>query len=300
MNDSLSVVPTQSWPAAVDLLVSQLPEESRPSQKAIILAELDSDASLAAGLLAHFHEDEPNAVCWLQHQPGRTANFWPPVQENPQEPAILGAMVAKALDLARALKVRLVQSLLPTDAGVEAEMLRQAGFSHVADLLYLVSVAERFPSSMLHTELSFVPLVETDRRRMERIVELTYIGSCDCPTLDGVRSIDDVLEGYRTVGRLRPELWLIARLHNADVGCILLADHAPERVWEIVYMGVVPEARGRGLGLEITRYAQSLAARENVERLVLAVDAANEPAIAMYAAAGFVGWDRRSVFVRLT
>jgi hypothetical protein len=33
--------------------------------------------------------------------------------------------------------------------------------------------------------------------------------------------------------------------------------------------------------------------------LVLAVDAANEPAIATYAAAGFAGWDRRSVFVRI-
>jgi hypothetical protein len=32
---------------------------------------------------------------------------------------------------------------------------------------------------------------------------------------------------------------------------------------------------------------------------VLAVDASNEPALAMYAAAGFASWDRRSVFVRI-
>ena len=35
------------------------------------------------------------------------------------------------------------------------------------------------------------------------------------------------------------------------------------------------------------------------KRLVLAVDAANEPALRMYAAAGFQAWDRRSVFVRV-
>ena len=64
-------------------------------------------------------------------------------------------------------------------------------------------------------------------------------------------------------------------------------------------MGVAPEARGQGIGLEITRQAQWLAAREHAERLVLAVDAANQPAIDVYAAAGFTGWDRRSVFVHM-
>jgi hypothetical protein len=31
----------------------------------------------------------------------------------------------------------------------------------------------------------------------------------------------------------------------------------------------------------------------------LAVDAANEPAIRMYAAAGFQAWDRRSVYLKM-
>ena len=35
------------------------------------------------------------------------------------------------------------------------------------------------------------------------------------------------------------------------------------------------------------------------QRLVLAVDAANEPALRTYAAAGFQAWDRRSVFIRV-
>ncbi|MEX2142693.1 MAG: GNAT family N-acetyltransferase [Pirellulales bacterium] len=297
MSDLLTVVPPQRWSEAMDLLVSQLPAEIRTRQKATIGAALSSDPLLAAGLLGHFRDDALHTVCWLQGQPGRTANLWPPVQATPEEPAIAVALVTKALDVARSQDAALVQSLLPTDAGVEADTLRRAGFSHVADLLYLVSLAAQFPSSVPTTKLNLVPLVEADHRRLERIVERTYAGSCDCPALDGVRSIDDVLAGYRAAGRFRPELWFIARLHNEDVGCMLLADHAREPVWELIYMGVVPEARGRGLGLEMTRNAQWLAACERVERVVLAVDAANEPAIAMYAAAGFVSWDRRSVFV---
>ena len=38
--------------------------------------------------------------------------------------------------------------------------------------------------------------------------------------------------------------------------------------------------------------------RADVERIVLAVDAANEPALRMYRTAGFESWDQRSVYVR--
>ena len=38
---------------------------------------------------------------------------------------------------------------------------------------------------------------------------------------------------------------------------------------------------------------------ERVPRLVLAVDVRNEPALATYAAAGFINWDRRSVFLKV-
>ena len=43
----------------------------------------------------------------------------------------------------------------------------------------------------------------------------------------------------------------------------------------------------------------ALAGRANRGRLVLAVDAANVPAVAMYRAAGFQVWDRRRAFFRL-
>ena len=44
---------------------------------------------------------------------------------------------------------------------------------------------------------------------------------------------------------------------------------------ELIYLGVVPEARGRGLGIQLVRAAQRLAGADGCERLVTAVDAAN-------------------------
>jgi GNAT superfamily N-acetyltransferase len=64
-------------------------------------------------------------------------------------------------------------------------------------------------------------------------------------------------------------------------------------------MGVLPAARGHGWGAGIVRYAQWLAGQAARGRLVLAVDAANAPALRMYAAAGFRQWDQTSVFLRI-
>jgi ribosomal protein S18 acetylase RimI-like enzyme len=129
-------------------------------------------------------------------------------------------------------------------------------------------------------------------------LEQTYEGTLDCPALNGVRRLEDVVEGYRATGSFRTENWLIARESGRDIGVLLLTDHPSARHWELMYMGVVSAARGRELGRQITRHALWLARCADVERVVLAVDAANRPALAMYERAGFAAWDRRSVFVR--
>jgi RimJ/RimL family protein N-acetyltransferase len=91
-------------------------------------------------------------------------------------------------------------------------------------------------------------------------------------------------------------LWWIVQSKNRDVGCVLVAEHTPQ-LWELVYLGIEPAMRGQGLGLEATRAVQHIALKHGVERLVLAVDSANNPAIDLYAKAGFLAWDRQSVFV---
>ena len=82
-----------------------------------------------------------------------------------------------------------------------------------------------------------------------------------------------------------------------DIGCLVLADDAQHQQFELAYLGVVPEERGRGYGLLLARQAQWIARGAGRKRVVVAVDANNQPALNAYAAAGFVGWDHRSVFI---
>jgi ribosomal protein S18 acetylase RimI-like enzyme len=137
------------------------------------------------------------------------------------------------------------------------------------------------------------------KSRLAELIERTYEGTQDCPVLNGVRTTDDVVAGYRAVGEFRPENWLIASDRERDVACLLLADHPAFDQLELVYLGVIPQARGSGLGYVLTRHAQWMARQAGRGKLVLAVDADNAPALRLYAQAGFQSWDRRSVLVAL-
>ena len=47
-----------------------------------------------------------------------------------------------------------------------------------------------------------------------------------------------------------------------EIGCLILTDYPEHSTWELIYLGVVPAARGQGWGLEIVRHARWLARGE--------------------------------------
>jgi ribosomal protein S18 acetylase RimI-like enzyme len=260
--------------------------------------------------LARLRAETPPAALWVAYRgielvgairssapAGRAATVSRP-KARPGEPeATARALVEHAVRALEAQGVQLVQAVVESDRRSDIDRFVACGFRHVADLLYLVSSAAAFPDAPPANELAFVAYDTAGPARLARVVERTYEGSLDCPALEGARDVNDVLAGYRASGPFDPGRWLLVRQGGEDVGCLLLADDLPGEQWELVYMGVVPEARGRGLGLAMARHAQWMARCAQRKRLVLAVDEANLPAKRAYAAAGFVSWDARSVLV---
>lgn len=207
-------------------------------------------------------------------------------------------LIAHAIAAADANNAILVQALIDPEDKPAVAAIAAEGFHHAADLLYLVWRCELPVANGTNDDLAWIAYRPEFHHRLAAVVERTYVDSRDCPQLDGVRAIDDVLAGYRATGDFAPDRWLIAVQDGEDVGCLLLADHAADDQWELVYLGVTPEVRGRGLGLAITRHAQRLTASAGRSRLVLAVDAANAPALEIYAAAGFEPCVRRAIYLR--
>ncbi len=298
-NSTICIAPPEHRAEALGLVFRGLEERSRAALVKALLSEAQRGRLSLDGLLESRRGNRLRGAVWAQLQPGGTVSIWPP-EVWPDQPAVLlDELLAASVDLSVTWPVRLMQALLETDTGDQADRFRAAGFTHLTDLLYLVSDAKVFPESSPADELKFDIYEPSDHERLAQLVKRTYERTKDCASLNGIRDVDDVLSGYWAIGEFAPERWLIAKHRGRDVGCVLLADHPLADQWELLYMGVTPEARGRGWGLDLTRHAQWLARQAERRRIVLAVDAANDPAIAVYAAAGFASFDRRSVFLRV-
>ena len=89
----------------------------------------------------------------------------------------------------------------------------------------------------------------------------------------------------------------LALADGRPVGVLMLM-RSPETLdWEISYVGVVPEARRRGIGRELVLKALSEARTAGAPYLTLSVDARNHRARELYRVLGFEAYDRREVFL---
>jgi ribosomal protein S18 acetylase RimI-like enzyme len=105
----------------------------------------------------------------------------------------------------------------------------------------------------------------------------------DCPALAGQRDIEDVVAGHRAAGEFRPELWFLLMGEGEEaLGVALVAPAPPTDATELVYLGLTPAARGRGLGDVLMRQALHATHAHGLSRLTLAVDAGNGPALKLY------------------
>ncbi|HYO25206.1 MAG TPA: GNAT family N-acetyltransferase [Lacipirellulaceae bacterium] len=276
------------------------------SQQDGLRLAIDSSGEAAwAGLIVDDPAD-PQAAVWVQATPGNTAVVWPPLPAAPAAAALLRA----AAEFVDGASIALAQIIVANDDGYPSEIFAEAGFPKLANLRYLYAdTSARGDRPFLldrawmapSAPLEFHPHGGADAA-LQPLIERTYIGSQDCPALDAARTVADVVAGYRCQGEHMPQHWYVVTTKEPQrrhVGVLLLADHPSANNWELVYMGVVPEERGRRHGESIVRFALDAAGRAGAQRVVLAVDAANGPALEMYRRAGFSEWDQRTVYARL-
>ena len=235
---------------------------------------------------------------WANSAAPSCATVWPPQLiegEGEQSAALLlDALAAKLVEHG----ISLAQSHLSSDDQRGAARLAGVGFDQIAEIEYLACSSSVYPNTPPVGPLTFEPFRPQLRQRLADVIERTYEETMDCPALNGLRETLEVLDGYEQTGVFDPERWLFVQRKEDDVGCLLLADFPEQSQFELVYMGLVPGVRGRGWGMQVVRQSQWLARQQRRDRIVLAVDAKNKPAVDVYLSAGFVAWDRRLVFLR--
>ncbi len=251
----------------------------------------------ADGLVVACRGEAVVGAVWSQMLSPLAAEIWRP-QLVPAEPASTANELLQAAIGERARQgARLIHLLLKPDEAAASPWIEQAGFKLLAELKYLLCPKTAFPKLVPGSSFQFELVDQSSRDRLVAIVEQTYRQTLDIPEYSTERPAADVLEGYHSGGD-ESDAWYIANDAGRPIGCLLLTDQPADEQFELTYMGLVPEARGRGLGWELVQHAQWLARQAGKERIVLAVDCENWPALRIYERAGFVRWEERSVWLK--
>lgn len=301
MSDTTPIVISRAAPseqaAALHQVLASVPEPLRDEQVAAIIAGEAGQPEALAGLLVARRGAQTVGAIWAQPLAGSGASVWPPrtIDNEPRETLV--ALLNAAIEFLTAAPINMAQVLLPAADRALADVLTAAHFELVADLIYLVALPSAAPADEIGT-LEYLSVAAASYERLTATLARTYEQSLDCPGLNGRRAPQEVLDEYRHIGQYDPARWLLVQHQANDIGCLILNTHDQGATWELVYMGLVPEARGHGWGRLVVQHAQQLAAAAGAEKLLLAVDRANVPAVNMYESCGFVGWDERAAYVR--
>jgi ribosomal protein S18 acetylase RimI-like enzyme len=251
------------------------------------------------GLLVARQGGQLRGAIWARVSAGRIASVWPPRVCGGASEETTGQLCEALNRYLQEQNVLLAQAIVDRSDKEGAGRLEADGYHVSTDLLYLACIRDRFPVDEPPSRLEFEVYCPSQRHRLSNLVNQTYAGTYDFPELNEICDAEDVLAAYRETGAHDPNDWFIVRERGRDVGCLLLTDHPHDKQFELLYMGLVPEARGRCRGIDVTRYALWRTGQAGRQQIVLGVDAANEPAIRMYKRAGFAQWDRQHVLLKL-
>jgi ribosomal protein S18 acetylase RimI-like enzyme len=210
-------------------------------------------------------------------------------------------MVVRVAEFCRERSVQLAQVLLDPGDASNRRLFESAGFRWLSQLIYLqrsLGRAPSLPAPALPVGFAWETYSAGGHERFAQTIQSSYQNSLDCPALNGLRSMTDVMAGHQAAGEFDPAWWLLLREHEALRAVLLLARSPHSEMAELVYLGLVPEARGRGIGGVLMRQALHLAARGGCARLSLAVDAQNTPALKLYYRHGLQRLCARDAMIR--
>jgi len=135
-------------------------------------------------------------------------------------------------------------------------------------------------------------------RGVSQALVASYEGTQDCPELCGLRETADVLASHRSTGVWDPASWWLVLDRGVPRGVALFA-HCPEvRSVELVYIGLGPSLRGRGIGRRLLELGLARACTLDADEMTCAVDRRNAPAMRLYETMGFAPFAQRVALVR--
>jgi ribosomal protein S18 acetylase RimI-like enzyme len=290
----------EEWPDAFRLVFRHVAgnEQQRCVSNALMLLERAELTSEGIFVLRELGRVVGALACLPL--PGATALVWPPgCTDGPDQAAHEDRLLGHAAQWLRSRGAKLAQALVPPEAVDGAEALRRNGFVHVTHLWYLRhNLQLPLHGLAAPARLDFVTAADDPAVFAETMVR-SYAQTLDCPEINDVRTVSEILAGHRSQGVHDPSRWWLARLAGRPLA-VALATLIPDTgEWDVSYIGVVPKARRRGFGREVMLKVLCEARATGAPGVTLSVDGRNVPAQVLYRNLGFEVFDRREVFLAI-
>lgn len=285
---SLRRVDRDGWREAVGLLFTGRPDPVGRTVNDFLGFMVGQGLSLE-NLWAAYRGDVPVAAALIVLGAGRTAMiFVSPILDRVNVP-VMGRLIALACQEQDRERVRIVQALLDPGQGGEVQALTAGGFVQVACLRYMQRGLDAAGmSGPVEPPGEVVTWSEGRRALFAQAILGSYEQTLDCPGLLGLREIDDIIASHMAAGAFTPDLWFVFKIDNQPAS-VMLINRVPGRdAVELVYLGIGPAWRRRGLGRKLMALGLARARETGASGMILAVDEANAPAIGLYESLGFV------------
>ena len=290
---SISQATPQERLAACRVLVAVRPPMDREHAAQRHVDLFDSGELDPAGLfVARGTSGVLHGAMIVQEMPGALGLAWAPVVPRGHDrTAIENSLVAAACGWLQARGVKVCQAF-GSEPDAFAPLVRH-GFRRVTRLtdLHWEGEAPEPPDS----RLSFEPLHDASIA-FARTLLATFEGSLDCPEVTGSRTDAELLAGYLQ-GPGSHAHWFYVTMPSEPLGVVMLEPTNESVEWELTYVGIATNFRGRRLGAELVKFALHHAANRGAHRVVLSVDSRNAPALKLYQTLGFKASGERDVFL---
>lgn len=259
----------------------------------------------ARQLFAVWFQDRPLAVAMFRVAPDGTAYLWAPEVD----PVNGKAGHALAVRLLREALKRIDAAGCPTTLSVirparpdQHRALMDANFHCLGKITTFQKSMKAGASVSRPQKLSLVPWRPDATSRFASVIERTADGAIGGFSGRGGAG-EALLESYARSFGSRPVCWSIGVQDGIDVAILLtnelVHDHSQEQSWEIVYLGVIPERRRRGIASGMVASLSDEAGAQGCQRIVVTAQNDNVAAVALYRQAGFTAIDRNVGYVRM-
>lgn len=247
--------------------------------------------------------DERNRItasCLVVPSPGRTAMLFTSHARSEADTPAMAALVEHAGEVTRD-RIHLLQVLLDPEERLDRQAYLDGGFTELAVLRYMERrrpLPRQCRGPQWPDGVTAEPYDSDARDELLEVLDASYAETLDCPGLFGLRDTADIFEGHQATGRFEPAMWTMLRIDGRAAGVLLLNPAPAQRSIELVYLGLAPIARGRGLGRQLLRHGLQLASTRRERTISLAVDEQNTPAVKLYEREGFRPVIRRLAMIR--